>query len=153
MFGTLSKRESSPLARWPHPWNSFRDMEDLFRNYFGDVGFPQSEIAVPNVDVAETDKAVEVTTDVPGYTADQVNIDVEENSLTISGRREVESESDEDCKKYHRVERRTGSFSRYVQLPCAVNREKAEAELKNGVLTVNLPKAEPAAARKVKIKG
>jgi HSP20 family protein len=153
MFGTLSKRESSPLTRWPGPWGAFRDMDDLFRSYFGELALPASEVAVPSVDVAETATAVEVTTDVPGYTASEVNIDVHDDSLTISGKHEEESTSDEEGKKYHRVERRTGSFSRYVQLPCAVNREKTEAELKNGVLKISLPKAQPAATRKVKIKG
>lgn len=154
MFGSLSRREALPLTRWNAPWSLFRDMDEMLRSAFAENALAQPETTIPSIDVAETENAVEVTTDVPGYTADEINIEVGENSLNISGKHSEETKSEEDEKKtYHRIERRSGSFSRYVQLPCAVDRKSVEAELTNGVLKIHLPKAEPTKTRKVKIKG
>ncbi|MFQ5731540.1 MAG: Hsp20/alpha crystallin family protein [Planctomycetaceae bacterium] len=152
MFG-LTRRESAPLKRWDSPLATLREeMDDMFRNFFGDAVLRTPEVALPSIDLAETDNAVEVKTDVPGYSADEVNIEVADSELTISGEHSEETKSDDD-KKYHRIERYTGSFSRHVKLPCAVDREKVDAQLKNGVLTVTLPKTEPSRTRKIRIKG
>ncbi|HSG70330.1 MAG TPA: Hsp20/alpha crystallin family protein, partial [Planctomycetaceae bacterium] len=66
---------------------------------------------------------------------------------------EKKEEKEEKGKRYHRIERRSGSFYRSIDLPCAVEESKITAECKNGVLTVKLPKAEAAVTRKVKVKG
>lgn len=149
MFG-LTRRENAPLTRW----GSLREeMDDMFRNFFGEnTGLRAPEAALPSIDLAETDDAVEVKTDVPGYAPNEIEIEVSDNVLTISGEHTEEKKS-EDGKKYHRVERYSGRFSRQVRLPSAVNREKVDAQLKDGVLTITLPKAEPSHTRKIPIKG
>ena len=71
--------------------------------------------------------------------------------LTVSGERKEERE--EKGKTYHRVERRVGSFSRSVTLPCPVREDAVDAQYKNGILTIKLPKTEEAKARKITVKG
>lgn len=154
MFG-LTRREAATPMRWTdnRPWQSFRDeMEGMFENFFGNGLATRDEPLVPRMDLAETESAVEITTDVPGFTADEIDIEVGESAVTVRGRHEEETKSEDD-KTFHRVERRTGSFSRYVHLPCEVNREQVNAELKNGVLSISLQKSQESQTKKVKVKG
>ena len=157
-MSTLSKSEKPAprrlLERWPMA--SLREeMDDLFESFFGEGALSSTARGrlVPQMDVSETDDTVEVKTDLPGIQADEVEIEIRENYLTISGQHREEHESDEgNGRKFHRVERRSGSFSRSVWLPCAVNEDKVDAELKDGVLTVTMPKIEKAKARKIQVK-
>jgi HSP20 family protein len=104
----------------------------------------------PSLDLSETEQAVEVRMDIPGVRANEVDIQIVGNMLTVSGRRKEERE--EKNKTWHRIERREGSFSRSVMLPCPVKEEAVEARYKDGVLTVNMPKTEEAKARKIEVK-
>jgi HSP20 family protein len=103
------------------------------------------------LDVAETEKSLEIHMDLPGVTAKDIDIQVNGNLLTISGERKEEKE--EKGKTFHRVERSYGSFSRTVTLPCDVNENEVAAEYKDGVLTIKLPKTEESKAHKIKVKG
>ena len=157
MSGSISKPETRTPRRWLEgsPLMSLRDeMDDLFHNFFGaPMQSRMSEMSVPSIDVSETDAAIEVVTDIPGINADDVNIEVRDGVLTISGSSSEKKEYDEgEDRKFHRIERRTGSFSRSVRLPCSVDQERIDAALKDGVLTVTLPKAEEARAKKVTIR-
>ncbi|MEW4526172.1 Hsp20/alpha crystallin family protein [Maioricimonas sp. JC845] len=151
------RRQSPGLKRWfeGSPIASLRrEMDDLFENFFGQgESLPSTLGTVPRLDVSETDDAIEVVTDLPGFKPDDVHIEVGDNSLTISGERAEETRTEEKERKYHRIERRSGSFSRSVWLPCPVKEENIEAELKDGVLTVTLPKAEEARRHKIQVKG
>jgi HSP20 family protein len=104
----------------------------------------------PSLDLSETDTAVEVRMDLPGIKSNDIDIQLNDNFLTISGKRAEEKE--EKGKTYHRLERRSGSFSRSVTLPCAVVEDKVTAEFHDGVLTVSLPKSEEAKAHKITVK-
>jgi HSP20 family protein len=109
---------------------------------------------IPSIDVVETDANVEVKTDLPGMTAEDVDIEIRDDYLTVSGETSEEAKSEEgNGTKYHRIERRTGSFSRTVRLPCDVKQDEIQAELKDGVLTVTMPKADGTRSRKISVKG
>lgn len=94
----------------------------------------------PKINVAETDKEVAVTAELPGMDEKDVNVELNEGTLTISG--EKKEEHEEKGKNWHRVERSYGSFHRVVQLPARVDEKQARAKFKKGLLTVTLPKLE-----------
>ena len=156
MTQTMTKRETSATPRrWFEggPLSTLRDeMDELVSNFFG--GVPSAVIGAPSIDISETEDSVEVTTDLPGYKADQINVEVNDNYLTISGETSEEKNVENgNGRKFHRVERRHGSFSRSVRLPCNVDQDNTDAELKDGVLTVTLRKADDARSKKIAIKG
>lgn len=156
-MNAVSKREHPAPPRWFDlgPLAALRGaMDELLESFFGEKGFTaRSATSVPGIDIAETDESLEVTTDLPGYKADEVDIEIRDNYLTISGKQSEENESEgRNGKKYHRVERRKGSFSRSVRLPCEVQPDKVDAKLSEGVLKVTMPKAEEAKAHKISIK-
>jgi len=97
-----------------------------------------------------TPDAVRVRMDVPGVKPADLDLQIHGNLLTITGKREEEKE--EKDRTYHRVERSSGSFSRTVTLPCAVDEAKVEAQYKDGILTVALPKTPEAKAHKIQVK-
>lgn len=157
-MSTPTKSESTAmrplLGRHPF-WQLRQEMEDAFENILGDRGlFRAKGEMIPSIDLSETGSEIRVETDLPGFKPEEVDIEINDNYLTISGSHieEVEEKESED-RKYHRVERRKGTFSRTVLLPCAVKQDGVNAELKEGVLTVTLPKSEGAASRKIAVKG
>lgn len=125
------------------------EMEDLFGRFFPDGTAESTQMMRPSLDLSETDAAVQVRMDVPGMKAEDINIEVSGNTLRVSGERKEEKE--EKGKTWHRVERRSGSFSRSVMLPCAVKENQAKAEYAEGVLTLSIPKAEEAKTRHIKV--
>lgn len=125
------------------------EMEDLFGRFFTDGGAEGGQVMRPSLDLSETDTAVQVRMDVPGMKAEDIDIEISGNSLRVSGQRKEEKE--EKAKTWHRVERRCGSFSRTVTLPCAVKEGQAKAEYADGVLTLSIPKAEEAKTRHIKV--
>ncbi|MCA9995159.1 MAG: Hsp20/alpha crystallin family protein [Anaerolineales bacterium] len=102
----------------------------------------------PFVDIKETDEAVEVTAELPGMTAEDVEVTVKQNMLTLSGKKEMEKKEEKD--NYYRMERSYGSFMRTIPFPAdMVDMDKVEANFDNGVLKVVLPKL-PEAVTEVK---
>ena len=89
--------------------------------------------------------------DILGMESKDIDIQVNANILTVSGERKEEHE--EKGKTYHRVERRVGAFSRSVALPCPIKEDAVDAQYKNGILTIKLPKTDDAMARKITVKG
>lgn len=117
-------------------WNRpFRSLARLERNF-------SKSISAPAVDVAESDKAYEITAELPGLDEKNIDIKVANGGLTIKG--EKREESEEKKKDYYVSERRYGTVERYFTLPEGVNADKIEATFKNGVLKVTLPKTEEA---------
>jgi HSP20 family protein len=127
------------------------EMEDLMAKLFGqgEEMWPFGRVS-PSLDLAETDQAIEARLDLPGVDPKEIDIQINANMLTVSGQRKEEKE--EKGKTYHRVERRAGSFSRSVSLPCAVKEEAVEAKYHDGVLTITMPKTEEAKSRKIEVK-
>ncbi len=154
----MSNTETKPSMprRWfnPVPMSTLRqEVDNLVENFFGMTGLAEVVHAnTPSVDVAETDTAIEVTTDIPGYKVDEIHIDIGDGYLTISGERKEEAQSEGSGKKYLRVERRMGQFSRSIALSCSVKEDKVKAELKDGVLSIILPKSDESRRRHVAIK-
>ena len=129
-------------------------MDDLFEGFFRGLDRPLSffsERAWPAIDVAEKDDAVLVRAEVPGCTPEDIEISVYGNTLTLSGEKK-ESHEDKGDGYYH-MESTYGSFRRDIAMPAEVEADKIEAVVKDGVLSVTLPKAEKSKAVKVKVKG
>jgi HSP20 family protein len=128
------------------------EMDDLLsRIWNGTEDGWFSGVFAPAADLAETDNAYQVRIDIPGMNAGDIDVQVHGNLVTISGQRKEEKE--EKGKTFHRIERRTGKFSRSLTLPCNVNENEAAADYTQGVLTVVLPKCEEAKTKKVSVKG
>lgn len=151
MWNLTPSRRRGKSSLVPEP---FHDMESMMRRMW--EGFPLRELREdlnitwsPRLDVSETDKAVEVTTDLPGMNKEDIKVSLENNILTIQGERK-EEEKKED-KQYHYVERRTGSFYRSFQVPAEIDEDNIEATFKEGVLHLTLPKTEEAKKKVSKI--
>lgn len=108
-----------------------------------------TDFAAPSVDIAETDKSYDVTADLPGVSEKDINVELKDDVLTVSGEKKEESEKKE--KDYRLSERRFGSFKRSFRLPSGVDEEKVSAKFKDGVLKVVLPKTAEAQTKSRKI--
>ena len=152
MSTTLTKREPRGLRPF-EPLQSVRDeMEYLWSQLVGErPGGWLAPPKVPAMDLAETAASVEVRLDVPGFKADEIQVQLSNNVLTVSGEHAEEKKTDE--KTYHRMERRFGSFSRSVALPSPVDEDKVDAQYRDGVLTLSMPKTQEAKSRRIKVKG
>ncbi len=104
----------------------------------------------PSVDITEDEKEYLVKADLPEVKKEDVKITVENGVLTITGERKFEKE--EKDKKYHRVERSHGNFLRSFTLPDGADASKVNAEFKDGVLKVHLPKSDKAKPKAVEVK-
>lgn len=139
-----------PFKKSEHPLEGFRrEVDRVFGDFLSGWGVRRGEF-MPPVDVHETESEVVVTVEVPGLTAEEIDISVADDVLRVRG--EKRSEHEEKGRSYHVVERSYGSFQRAIPLPTSVASEKATADCKDGVLTVSLPKAERARAKKIEIK-
>jgi len=114
----------------------------------GDQALASADWA-PLVDVIETDSDFQILAELPGVEKKDVKLSVEDNVLTISGRRDQESE--ERGKRVHRAERPYGSFARSFTVPDSADGQKATAEFKNGILKVRLPKSEKARPKSIDV--
>ena len=154
MTTTLPSRIARTLQPWigRDPFLSLRDeMDNLLSRFSAELdGEWVAGVLAPSLDLSETPESVQLRMDLPGMKPEDVNIEIVGNMLKISGERKEEKE--EKNKTYHRIERRSGSFSRSVSLPCAVKEAEVGAEYANGVLTVTMPKSEEAKAHKIKVK-
>jgi HSP20 family protein len=103
----------------------------------------------PAVDMYESDQVLMLKAELPGFSKDDVQVEIKDNVLTIKGERK--RESDVKAAQYHRVERAYGAFQRAFRLPALVDADKAEATFKAGVLELKLPKADKAELKRVGI--
>lgn len=103
----------------------------------------------PAVDIFETEDALTLRADLPDVKLEDIDVRVENQTLTVSGNRKFER--DEKVKGYHRIERSYGEFVRSFAVPSSVETDKVSADYKNGVLTITLPKKEAARPRQVKV--
>lgn len=103
----------------------------------------------PAVDIVETQDALLLKADLPDVKLEDIDVRVENQTLTMSGKRRFEKE--EKVKGYHRIERSYGDFVRSFAIPQTVDTDKVAADYKNGVLTISLPKKDAAKPRQVKV--
>ena len=150
MFGTLTPRRGV-LARPESKTGLFDEIEDAMARMWdaGNGGWPWAT-AMPSIDISETEKSVDVKLDLPGVKAKEIDIQLNGNLLTVRGDRKEEEEK--KGKMFHRVERRYGSFSRSITLPCPVQEDEVAAEYRDGVLSITLPKTEEAKSKKIAVK-
>ncbi len=125
----------------------FQDFNDMFEDFSGNTSLAGN--FSPAVDVYEKDNQVVVETPLPGIDAQNLKISIENDVLSIEGSSEKKSEIDE--KNYYRKEVRYGSFHRAVALPCSVDGDKADADYKDGMLRVTIPKAAVAQKKTIKV--
>ncbi|MGB5265388.1 MAG: Hsp20/alpha crystallin family protein [Polyangiales bacterium] len=130
-------------------WDPFEEMNRLHDHFLGGRGLAKQAFQIA-VDIREEADAFYVDAEVPGLTADEVKVDVENKVLTLSGERKVEKEETEGS--YRRVERQYGSFTRSFSLPETVDADHISADLKDGVLELRLPKKEAPTPRKISVK-
>ena len=135
------------LLMKPQPFT--RDVDRLFDAFFG-ADRDQSRRWVPPVDLVEAEDHFLLKADLPGLTESDVSIEVQDGTLTISGERLAEHESQE--RGWYRIERSFGSFSRSLTLPDGVDPDAISARFENGVLEVSIPKPEERKPRRVEIK-
>jgi HSP20 family protein len=139
-----------------NPFDQFRrEMDQLFAGFLSDWPAPINLMDrrigsfVPDVDVAETEKEVRVTAELPGLDQKEVEVTLTQGALTIKG--EKREEHEEDKGDLHRSECRYGMFERMVQLPSDVDADKAKASFKKGILKVTLPKTAEAQSNRRRI--
>ncbi len=142
------------ISRWQsgRGLNSLQDQVNrLFEDTFNGGRSGQSDLATwaPAVDVFETENDLVVKADLPDVQEKDIDIRIENNTLTIRGERKFEQQVSED--KYLRIERAYGTFTRSFSLPNTVNAEAIKAEYRNGVLTVRMPKREESKPKQIKI--
>lgn len=150
---TLANRNGtgSELAPWSVTFPSFtRLFSDMLNDpLFAEVGVGAQSALLP-LDIAEDDDNLIVRASLPGFTREEIDVQVHDGILSISAQHK--EEHNEQNERYHRRERRFGTFSRQVTLPVNIVAENTEAELKDGVLTLRLPKSQEAKPRKIQIK-
>jgi len=153
-------------------WMLRNEVDDLFDDFFrtGWSGWPMHRrrargaaprgldvapsLGIPSLDVIDKENEVKLVADLPGLSEDDIDVQVTDSMLIISGeKKEVLEEGDEDGERYV-SERRFGSFARRIALPEGIDQDKIDATFRNGVLTVRLPKTREAQhpARKIKVK-
>jgi len=136
------------FPRWRAVRDPFQDGLDLFTAPF-ELLHSFAELT-PRLDLRETDEEIVVSADVPGVAPEDLDLEIHESVLTLKGERKAETEKDDE--RAHTRERVFGSFSRQVRLPAPVDASKAEAEHKNGVVTIRLPKSAEARPRRIEVR-
>jgi len=139
-------------------WSPFREFEDIFNRY---NRLPRRELSSgeagdvvqnwrPVANILETGSAYIIKAELPEVSKDDIDVNVSDGVITITGERRMESSSDDE--QHHRVESLYGSFSRSFSLPADVDESAIAAESKDGVLTVRLPKVPVVEPKSIDIK-
>jgi len=143
----------SNLIRW-EPAREMMTLREAMDHLFDDAFTRPLSLrdgwSVPAVDMFQTDNEVVVKASIPGFKADDVQISVTGEILTLRG--EMKQEDEKKDKAWHIREQRWGSFERAVPLPTEVIADKAKAEFENGILTIILPKAEEVKPKTITVK-
>jgi HSP20 family protein len=142
-------------------WDPFRDLAEVqervnrvLGEFYGGRG--QDDVMrrgtwIPPVDIYEgPNHEMVIKAELPDIRREDIDIRVEDNTLTISGEKKLDDEVKQE--QFHRVERAYGTFTRSFSLPAAIDTEKVNADYKNGVLTVKLPMREEAKPKQIQVK-
>ncbi|MFT6895800.1 MAG: HSP20 family protein [Paraglaciecola sp.] len=160
---SISKRSNNGKNKGIAPLGvNLPSVDDFFDKFAGSwpfmrPGFPNLESAdkglAPNVDIVEDEKSYTLSAELPGLDLDNINLDLSDGILTLSGEKKTEKEEDKSG-NYHLTERSYGYFKRSFSLPPSVEEDKIKADFKKGVLHVSMPKSEKAQQhqRKIQIK-
>ncbi|MFH1749977.1 MAG: Hsp20 family protein, partial [bacterium] len=148
------KRKEADMPKDLSPWSPFREvnsLHDAIDRAFDDAFFTkQSSLTLPQINVSTKGKDVIVEAEIPGVDEDNLDIEIGETAVRISGEKRDEKEVNE--KDYYHKEVSYGSFQRVVPLPCEVRHDSADAEVKDGVLKITIPKMQERKAKTIKVK-
>jgi HSP20 family protein len=125
------------------------ELDGWFNSFFGDAE-GLARVAWPKADIYEDQEGVTLRFEVPGIDASQVKVQLNNNTLTVSGEKKLENE--ERKANYHRIETSYGSFERSFVLPQNLDTEKLVANSKNGMLQIFVPRSEKAKPRSIQVK-
>jgi HSP20 family protein len=144
-------RNRVPATREMSPFIALQqEIDRLFDGFSTAFTGRVAKDLAPTMDIAETDKDIEITVELPGMQEKDVQLNLADNVLTIRG--EKKNEREETKKDYHLVERSYGSFTRSIELPAGVNADQIKAEMANGVLKVAVTKPAPTQTKKIDVK-
>jgi HSP20 family protein len=127
-----------------------REVDRLFSEFAQGVGPNGAQNIVPNIEISETDKAIEVTAEMPGLERKDVEISVDDDTLTIRGEKKV-AENQKD-KNVQLSERSYGVFVRVLQLPPGIDPSSVQATMSNGILKLTIPKPAKSEPKKIEVK-
>ncbi len=141
-------------------WNPYRDMmtvrdemNRVFNEFFGRGGQDEETWYAgawsPPVDIYETDEALIMKAELPGFSKEDISIELKENTLIMRGERRRQDEVKEG--NYHRMERVYGAFQRSFLLPTTVEQDKVKASYKDGILELHLPKVPAAQPKRIAV--
>lgn len=142
------------VIRWD-PYRDLSSLADRFNRALGTVGSRERDEEMslgtwaPPVDISEDKDRITLTAELPGFSEDQVEVQMEGGVLTIRGERKFEEEK--EGRNYHRLERSYGTFVRSFTLPNNVDRDQIRASFNNGLLEIEMPKRAEARPRQIKI--
>jgi HSP20 family protein len=123
------------------------DVESFFENY--GLGLGRDTVWNPSVDIVETEEAYELKAEIPGLKKEDIQVSLENGLLTIRGEKKQEAETEK--KNYHTIERVFGKFERSFRLPDNVRGDSIHAKYDNGVLSIDIPKAEEAKPKQIEV--
>jgi len=135
-----------------------REMDRLFEDFSHSTGLPAgfggAGMLSPKVNVAETDKGLEITAELPGIDEKDIDVDLDDGILTLKAEHKEEKEEKNEKKQYHLVERSYGTYMRRFALPFEPDEDKIEAKFDKGVLNIAIPRSAESAkqARKIAVK-
>jgi HSP20 family protein len=135
-------------------WLSLMPECDLFDRMFSDWSVPslwvEENVVVPAFDITENEKEYVISGEIPGIDPKDLEVTLTDGILSIKGEKKQESEEKEE--NYHRIERHYGSFQRSFRLPENIQREELDANYKDGILRLTLPKSEQSEVKKIDVK-
>lgn len=131
-----------------NPLNELRQIQDEMDRLFTQAVPRTGEY--PPINVWSNEEQVIVQAELPGYAADDIDISVVQNTLTLRGERKPDALKEGE--QYHRRERRTGQFVRTVELPFEVDNDKVQADYQAGILSISLPRAEATRPKRIEVK-
>lgn len=154
----MTMRSVRPFERSLGPLSAMRrDMDRLLGSLapvWTSASAADDGFLSPSVDIAETEKGIELTAELPGIEPKDIDISIADDVLTLRADRTVQREEGGKDKRYHVVERASGTYLRRFQLPFEIDADKVEATFDKGVVTVQVPRAANAArqARRIAVK-
>jgi HSP20 family protein len=152
-------QQSVPVSQGDDPVRDLqRDVNRLFNDFFSDLGLPALNrlstglfAPQPAIDIAQAEDSYTITAELPGLASPDIQVTAGDGYITLKGEKSQDTQS--ESKGFYRRERSFGSFQRLIDLPKDADFEHINAEMKNGLLTVNIPRrAEGAQARKIDIR-
>ena len=131
--------------------NIDRDIDSWFRGFFDDSFHqPQNNLWRPAMNAQDTEKEYILTYSIPGFEKEEINVNLQDNVLTVNAERAEEKKDETENYLYREIKR--GSFERSVRLPEGAKTDKISAEYKSGILTLSIPKSEKALPKEIEVK-